>query len=111
MRKFHRTKGPRKIFIRSLVEGLVKAEHIETTLTRAKEIRPIVERLVTIAKHQNLASRRLLLSRLTKPTAEKLYHDIAPRYRERRGGYLRITKTSTIRKRDGVAVARIEFVK
>jgi large subunit ribosomal protein L17 len=110
MRTFHRTRGPRKIFVRSLVESLVHAGKIETTVPRAKEIRPIVEHLITIAKRQNLASRRLLLSRLTKGATEKLYHDLAPRYKERRGGYLRITKLSSVRKRDGAPLARIEFV-
>jgi len=85
-------------------------ERIQTTEARAKEIRPQVEKLVTLAKKQNLASLRLLLSRLPKGSATKLYYDVAPRYRDRTGGYLRILKTSIRRKRDSAKQAIIEFV-
>ena len=85
-------------------------ERIETTEARAKEVRPQVEKLVTLAKKQNLASFRILLSRLPKQSAEKLYYEIAPRYQERRGGYLRILKTAVRRKRDAAKKAVIEFV-
>jgi len=85
-------------------------ERIETTEARAKEVRPQVEKLVTLAKKQNLASFRILLSRLPKQSAEKLYYEIAPRYQERRGGYLRILKTVVRRKRDAAKKAVIEFV-
>ncbi len=97
--------------MKSIAANLVMRERIETTTARAKEVRPFVERLLTVAKRQNLASLRALLAKLPKDSAEKLYYDIAPRYRERRGGYLRITKRTETRKRDGVPVAVIEFVK
>lgn len=110
-RKFHREKGPRKAFFRNLASDLIRKGSITTTEIRAKAIRPIVERLVTIAKRQDLASRRLVISRLgNKQVAERLFGEIAPRYKERPGGYLRITKSSKKRKRDSAPVATIEFV-
>ena len=110
MRKFHRIQGRRKAFIKGLENNLIMREKIQTTETRAKEIRPLVEKLVTLAKKQNLASFRLLLSRLPKGAASKLYYDIAPRYKDRKGGYLRILKLAVRRKRDATKQALIEFV-
>lgn len=110
-KKFHRLAGRRHSFLRNLANDLIRAGKIETTEARAKAVRPLVERLVTIAKGQNLAARRLLLSRTyNKIVAEKLYGEFAPRYTERRGGYLRIVKLARSRKRDGTRMARIEFV-
>jgi len=83
---------------------------IQTTEARAKEIRPRVEKLVTIAKRGDLAALRLLLKRIPKDSAYKLYHEIGPRYKERDGGYLRIIKTAESRKRDGSKRVIIEFV-
>lgn len=112
MRKFHRKKGPRRSFLKNLANNLITKERIETTETRAKEIRPVVERLVTIAKKQQLANLRLLVSRLSnKDTAQKLFYEIAPRYKERAGGYLRIVKQGRFRKRDAAPLAVIEFVR
>lgn len=111
MRKFHRKKGPRRAFLKSIANNLIMREKIETTVARAKEIRPLVERLVTIAKNQNLASLRLLLARLPKQSAQKLYYEIAPKYKERSGGYLRIVKEGRVRKRDAAPLAIVEFVK
>jgi large subunit ribosomal protein L17 len=85
-------------------------EKISTTEIRAKEIRPLVEKLVTLGKKQNLASLRLLISRLPKKAAQKIYYEIAPRYQSRNGGYLRIIKQGSFRKRDGGRTAVIEFV-
>lgn len=110
-RKFHRLKGQREAFIRGLAGNLIRAGRIETTVTRAKEIRPIVEKMVTIARKGDLASRRLLISRLdSSETARRLVEDIAPRYVERPGGYLRIQQLMGARKRDGSSRAIIEFV-
>lgn len=110
-KKFNRKVGDRRAFIKGLVSNLILKERIETTEARAKAIRPAIEKLVTIGKRQNLASLRLLLARVfSKKVAEKLYYEIAPRYKDRAGGYTRIIKTSNMRKRDGVKVARIEFV-
>jgi large subunit ribosomal protein L17 len=110
MRKFHRIKGRRRAFIKGLIHNLITKEKIETTVARAKEIRPKTEKLVTIAKKQNLASLRLLLSKLPKQSANKLFYEIAPKYKSRAGGYLKITKTAKTRKRDGAYMAIIEFV-
>ena len=111
MRRFNRTRGDRKLFMKSMAANLVMRERIQTTTARAKEVRPLVEKFVTIAKKQNLASLRTLLAKLPKDSAEKMYYDIAPRYKERHGGYLRITKHAKTRKRDGAAIAVVEFVK
>lgn len=110
MRKFHRQRGERRLFFKGLAQNLIMKEKTETTVARAKEIRPQVERLISIAKKNNLSALRLLFSKLPKKAAEKLYYDIAPRYKERRGGYLRITKMAKTRKRDGAQMAFIEFV-
>lgn len=110
MRKFHRKTGQRRAFLKGLANNLILRGKIETTQARAKEIRPLVERLVTLAKKQQLAALRLLLSRLPKQAAEKLYFEIAPRHKDRAGGYLRIVKESKFRKRDGTLLATIEFV-
>ncbi|HEY4523817.1 MAG TPA: 50S ribosomal protein L17 [Candidatus Paceibacterota bacterium] len=110
-KKFNRKTGDRKAFIKGLVSNLILRERIETTEARAKAIKPEIEKLITIGRKQNLASLRLLLSRVfSKKAAEKLYYEIAPRYKDRTGGYTRVIKTSNMRKRDGVKVARIEFV-
>ena len=110
-RKFHRLAGPRRAFIWNLASELIRREKIETTETRAKAIRPVVERLVSIAKKQTLASRRLLISRLRNPqVVKKLYDELGPRYTNRPGGYLRIAKLAKSRKRDGSRLSRVEFV-
>ncbi|MBU6500244.1 MAG: 50S ribosomal protein L17 [Patescibacteria group bacterium] len=110
-KKFHRLSGQRRSFLRNLANDLVRTGGMETTEIRAKAIRPIVEKLVTMAKKQNLASRRILLARTQNSVvAEKLYGDLAKRYAERRGGYLRIIKLSKSKKRDGSRLAKIEFV-
>jgi large subunit ribosomal protein L17 len=109
-RKFGRKKGRRNSFIAGLLNNLITEGKIKTTDARAREIRPKAEKLVTLAKKQNLASLRLLTSRLPKVAAFKLYHEIAPRYQDRKGGYLRIIKMSAVRKRDAAQQSVIEFV-
>jgi len=110
-KKFSRMTGERRAFLRGLTKELIKHGKIETTETRAKAIRPIVEKLVTLAKKQDLASRRLLLSRIqNKNIVKKLFEEIGPKYEKRSGGYLRITKSAKYRKRDGAKLAKIEFV-
>lgn len=111
MRKFHRERGQRRAFLQGLAHNLIMKEKIETTVARAKEIRPLVERLVTVAKKQHLAALRTLFSKLPKKTAQKLFYEIAPRYKERAGGYLRIIKEAKFRKRDAAPMSIIEFVK
>jgi len=97
--------------MRNLASDLIRQGKIQTTEARAKAIRPYVERLVTIAKRGTLAGRRLVLSRIhNEQITHKLCDEVAPRYAERKGGYLRITKSAKVRKRDAVSVATIEFV-
>jgi large subunit ribosomal protein L17 len=110
-RKFGRTKDVRTALKTSLVEALVSREKILTTEARAKEIRPIVEAMVTKAKKGTLAVRRDLISSLggRASVAKKLVEVLAPRYKDRKGGYLRITKVVK-RASDGRQSAVIEFV-
>ena len=97
-KKFGRLRGDRISFLRNLQNDLIRAGKIETTETRAKVIRPKVERLVSFAKRQTVASRRLILSRVhNAKIAQKLYDEYGPRYAERAGGYLRITKLAASR--------------
>ena len=96
--------------MKGLMQNLVLKEKIQTTDARAKEIRGPMEKLVTLARRQDLASLRLLQARLPKKAAMKLYYEIAPRYKERPGGYLRIQKLNVLRKRDSAQQATIEFV-
>ena len=109
-RKFGRKTGQRKAFMKILANNLVQRGRITTTEARAKELRPFVERLITFGKKQNLHGLRLLLKKLPKDTAYKMYHEIAPRYSERSGGYTRIIKQSAVRKQGGAKKAVIEFV-
>jgi large subunit ribosomal protein L17 len=110
-KKFHRLRGPRRSFLRNLANDLIRAGKIQTTETRAKAIRPVVEKLVTIGKQGDLAARRLLFSRVhNKAVAQKLCGELGAKYKERHGGYLRITKLAQSRKRDGSRLAAIEFV-
>ncbi|MCA9332440.1 50S ribosomal protein L17 [Candidatus Saccharibacteria bacterium] len=109
-RKFHRESDQRKALIKSLAEALIINESIETTVTKAKELRPYVEKLVTKAKKSDLHSRRQVISSLqTTSTAHKLVDEIAPKLSVRDSGYLRIEKT-TLRRGDNTQMARISFV-
>lgn len=110
MRKFHLKSGRRKLFLRKIASNFIIRGKVETTEARAKEIRPVVERLVSVAKRQNLSALRDLMKVLPKKTAAKLYYEISQKYKDRSGGYLRITKMARFRKRDGAKMAIIEFV-
>lgn len=110
-RRFSRKTKVRKGLLNSLMRSLVLEERITTSEAKAKEIRPRVEKAVTLAKKGTLAARRLLVRRAGgRDAAERLVKDIAPRYGERKGGYLRIIKLGA-RKSDGAKMAVIEFVK
>ncbi|MEK7854681.1 MAG: 50S ribosomal protein L17, partial [Acidobacteriota bacterium] len=93
-RKFGRKAGGRRALLRSLARALIVSEKITTTEARAKELRPFIERLITIGRRGTLASRRTVLSRLggERSAVTRLMNDQASRYRERPGGYTRITK-------------------
>jgi len=109
-RKFGREQGQRNALMKSLAISLVKHEKIETTLAKAKELRPYTEKLVTRAKSDTIASRRLLISRTgNEIAAKKLVETLAPKYKTRNGGYTRIIKTGR-RLKDGSNMAIIEFV-
>jgi large subunit ribosomal protein L17 len=110
-RKFGRKKDVRTAFKSSLVEALVTREKILTTEARAKELRPIVEAMVTKAKKGTLAVRRDLTATLggRSAVAKKLVDVLAPRFKDRKGGYTRITKVVK-RASDGRQSAVIEFI-
>lgn len=110
-RKFGRETGDRRAFMKGLAASLILRGEIITTPARAKAVRPVVERLVTIGKKQDLAGLRNLLSRLPRNAALKMYYEIAPQYASRVGGYTRIIRSAKVRMRDGSETARILFVK
>ncbi len=109
-RKFNRKKGQRRSFLRQMMANLILNKRIETTEARAKEIRQKLEKEITLAKKQNLASLRLLISRLGEKPAFELQKNVAPKFENRNGGYLRIIKSPVLTKRDGSKKAVIEFV-
>ena len=109
-RKLNRTSSHRKALFQNLTCALVEHETIVTTLPKAKELRPIVEKYVTICKNSGLSSRRLALSRLGSHKAvSKLIEIISPRYHTRNGGYTRIVR-SGFRQGDNAPMAIIQFV-
>lgn len=109
-RKLHRERDQRKALIKSLADSLVKYESIETTLPKAKEVVPYVEKLITKAKKGDLHNRRQVLSGLqTVASAHKLVDEIAPKLRGRSSGHLRIEKTR-LRRGDNSQLARVSFV-
>lgn len=110
-RKFNRVKKVRTALVRSLASNLILKEKITTTEPKAKEIRPYVEKLVTKAKKDTLANRRLVIEKIgqNKKVTAKLFTELGPRFAERRGGYTRITKLGR-RTSDGSPMAVIEFV-
>jgi len=108
-RKFGREKDQRAALMRSLARALVVDEKIKTTEAKAKELRPMIEKLITRAKNDTVHSRRVLVSRLDMDSANKLISDIAPKYKDRAGGYTRITKVSSQRD-DAAKMAVIELV-
>ncbi|HVU75819.1 MAG TPA: 50S ribosomal protein L17 [Candidatus Paceibacterota bacterium] len=111
-RTLHRTRRQRTALLRSLARSLVLHEGITTTVAKAKELRPYIERLITMSKANTMVSRREVSSRLggASDAVKKLHETIAPRYSARKGGYTRITRLGRIGKRVGES-ARIEFVK
>ena len=109
-RKLNRTASHRKAMFANMACALVKHEQIFTTLPKAKDLRPIVEKLITAGKKNDLATRRLLISRLRcEKTAEKILSVLATRYKDRPGGYIRVLKAG-FRYGDATPMAIIEFV-
>src|SRR5688500_4208528 len=109
-RKLQRTASHRTALFRNQAAALIKHEQIMTTLAKAKELRPYIEKLVTLAKRGGLANRRLANSRLLDDTQlKKLFDVLAERYKDRNGGYTRVIKAG-IRASDAAPMAIIEFV-
>ncbi len=109
-RKFHRERDQREALIKGLADSLIKYESIETTLPKAKEIVPYVEKLITKAKKGDLHNRRQIIASLqTVASAHKLVDEIAPKLTSRDSGHLRIERT-TVRRGDNTQLARVSFV-
>ncbi len=109
-RKLQRTTSHRTAMFRNMAAALIKHEQILTTTAKAKEMRPYVEKLITLAKRGGLSNRRLAMSRLMDETQlKKLFDVLAVRYADRAGGYTRVIKAG-IRASDAAPVAIIEFV-
>lgn len=109
-RKLNRTSSHREAMFRNMASSLVKHELIRTTLPKAKELRRVAEPLITLAKSDGVANRRLAFARLRdKQAVGKLFVELGPRYRERAGGYLRILKCG-FRPGDNAPMAYVELV-
>jgi large subunit ribosomal protein L17 len=109
-RKFHRERDQRNALVKGLAESLVVYETIETTLPKAKEVVPYVEKLITKAKKGDLHNRRQVISGLqTVTTAHKLVDEIAPKLQGRTSGHLRVQRTG-YRRGDNAELARVSFV-
>ena len=109
-RKLGRTTDHRKAMLRAMVTFLLENGQIETTVTRAKEVRAVAEKMITIAKTNDLHSKRQVMTYVTKESvAKKLFDEIAPNYADRQGGYTRIIKTGP-RRGDAAEMALIQLV-
>ena len=109
-RTLGRKTGPRKALIKNLLNSLILYEKIKTTEIKAKEIKPLMERIITRAKVDSLHNRREIMKKLpTKNSVKKLFEVLGPKYKDRKGGYLRIVKLGE-RKGDGAKICVIEFV-
>ena len=109
-RKLNRTGSHRRAMFRNMTASLVEHELIKTTLPKAKELRRYAEPLITLAKEDSVANRRLAFDRLrSKEAVGKLFSELGPRYQERPGGYLRILKCGT-RTGDNAPMAYVELV-
>ena len=109
-RKLGKTSAQRKALLRQQVTDLLENGKMETTFYRAKEVQPVVEKMITLGKKGNLAAYRRALSFITKEyVAHKLFKEIAPKYADRNGGYTRVTRTGP-RRGDAAEMAIIELV-
>ena len=109
-RKLGKTSTQRKAMLRQLVTDLLENGKVETTFYRAKEIQPVVEKMITLGKKAGLANYRRALAFITKEdVANKLFKEIAPKYADRNGGYTRVTRTGA-RRGDAAEMAVIELV-
>ena len=109
-RKFHRERDQRRALLKGLADSLVKYESIETTLPKAKEVVPYLEKLITKAKKGDLHNRRQVIAGLqTLESAHKLVDELAPKMTGRVSGHLRVVRTS-LRRGDNAQLARVSFV-
>ena len=109
-RKLNRTASHRKAMFANMSASLIEHEQIVTTLPKAKELRPLMEKLVTLAKKGGVANRRLAMSRIRdEAQTKKLFDVLGPRYADRQGGYIRVLKAG-FRHGDNAPMAVIEFV-
>lgn len=109
-RKLGRRPSHRRALLRNLAATLIRHGHLRTTLAKAKEVRPFVERLVTLARRSDLAARRRALQVLPqKEVVRHLFSEVGPKFQTKPGGYTRILKLGP-RAGDGAPMARIEFV-
>ena len=110
-RKFGRVRKVRVALLNSLALNLIVRGKIKTTEPKAKELRPFIEKLITQAKKGDMATRRLVIAKLSnrRPEVKKLFEVIAPKYKDTKGGYTRVLKLGA-RKSDGAKMAVIEFV-
>ena len=109
-RKLGRPTAHRKAMLRGLVTYLLQYGKVETTVTRAKEVRPLAEKMITLGKKNDLAAYRQALSFITREdVCKKLFKEIAPSYADRNGGYTRIIRTG-VRRGDAAETAIIELV-
>lgn len=109
-RKLGRTSDQRKAMLRQLSTDLLENGKLETTFCRAKEVQPVVEKLITLGKKGDLANYRRALAFITKEdVAHKLFKEVAPKYADRNGGYTRVTRTGP-RRGDAAEMAIIELV-
>jgi large subunit ribosomal protein L17 len=110
LRKLNRTTTHRLAMLRNMTVSLLRHEEITTTLPKAKELRRVVEPMITLGKKPSLANRRLAFDRLRdRAIVEKLFEDLGPRYAKRSGGYLRILKTG-FRKGDNAPLALVTLM-
>jgi large subunit ribosomal protein L17 len=109
-RKLSLKKGPREQLLKTLANSFFLYEKIKTTEAKAKELRSFAEKMITKAKNINLANRRLIAKNLTAKITKKLVDEIGPKYKDRNGGYTRITKLGP-RESDGAKMVIIELVK
>jgi large subunit ribosomal protein L17 len=108
--KLGRNTSHRRALLRSLVTSVIKEDRVETTLAKAKAVRPLVEKMITLGKKGDLHSRRQALAFLmTDASVKRLFETVAPRYGDRQGGYLRIVHTG-FQQGDGAAKAFIELL-
>ena len=109
-RRFNRTAEHRKAMFANMSQALIKHEQIVTTLPKAKDLRPVVEKLVTLGKRGDLHARRQAIAQIKDVAlVKKLFDVLGPRYKERNGGYTRVLKAG-FRYGDNAAMAVIEFV-